>query len=139
MLLTLSLSSVFLFMPDYGPDRYKEYNHEGKIIIVDTWKLPEDKDKFSFFPFSKVKLFPDTYAFLFFEHVILVLLSLVIWQNETRYVVPVIVYFAIQSVDLMFFVLSYGEPFKSIPITWNISKTMIFLFSIMTQNINGKG
>lgn len=125
-------------MPDYGPDRFKNYEHEGKIIRVDTWELPEDKDKVSFFPFNDKKLFPDTYCFLLFEHVILVLLAVVIWQLETEFTGPVVVYLAIQSIDLLFFVLSYGEPFRSIPITWNISKTLIFLFAIMTHNIHGK-
>lgn len=126
-------------MPDYEPDRFKEYNHEGKIIIVDTWKLPTDKDRVAFFPFNDKKLFPDTYAFLFFEHVILVALARVIWMNETEFVGPTIVYFTIQAVDLFFFVLSYGEPFRSIPITWNISKAVIFLFAIMMHNVHGKG
>jgi hypothetical protein len=138
MLLTLSLSSVFLFMPDYGPDRFKQYDYNGKIITIDTWRLPEDKDKISFFPFNSKKLFPDTYAYLFFEHLILVILAYVIWQNEPYFMGPAIVYFVIQSVDLIFFVLSYGEPFRSIPITWNMGKTLIFLFTIMAHNINGK-
>lgn len=130
MLMTLTFSTVFLFIPDTGPDRFKKYEHEGKIITIDTHKLPDDSEKIAFFPFSSKKLFKDTYVFLLFVHVIELFLSIVIVILEKEYKSCAQVYLTLVGADLLFYVLSYGEPLRDYNLTWNVIKIGGFILSI---------
>lgn len=131
LLLTLTLSTVFLFIPDTGPDRFKKYIHEGKEIIIDTSLLPEDSEKRFFFPFSNVKLFLDTYVFLLFVHVIEVVLAICIVLQEKEYRTSTKVYLTIVCSDTLFYLTSYGEPLRDYNLTWNVIKIGGFIISIV--------
>lgn len=129
LLLTLSLSTFFLFVPDTGPDRYKMYQCPEckKMVEVDTYLLPQDSELIAFFPLNPGrKLFSDTYVFLLFVNVVVVLLAVVILIGETEYVNAMRIYLIIACVDLLFYLLSYGDPFDEIIITWNFCKLLIF-------------
>jgi hypothetical protein len=136
LLLTLSLSTFFLLVPDYGPDRYKEYyvGELGKNIMIDTYLLPTDAGRIAFFPLKPdVKLFPDTYIFLLGFHLITFFLSLALYEAEQDYKWVVAVYVVMELIDLFFYVIAYGDPFENITLTWNITKISIFLLAIFRQ------
>lgn len=129
LLLTLSFSTFFLFVPDTGPDRYKMYQCPEckKMIRIDTYLLPEDSKLIAFFPLNKErKLFSDTYVFLLFMNAANVVLGVVALLGEKEYKKEVWIYVIIVCMDLLFFLLSYGDPFDRIIITWNIGKLLIF-------------
>jgi hypothetical protein len=136
--ITLSFSTVFLFIPDTGPDRFKEYKHEGKTITIDTYALPEDSELKTFFLFNGQKLFADTYAFLLGVHLITLSLSIVILLLESilekngieNYKNVAVTYTALELADLLFFILSYGEPLRGFKITWNFIKILLFGIAI---------
>jgi hypothetical protein len=142
MLLTLTVSTFFLMVPDTGPDRFNAYKcpHCSEVIQVDTWELPEDSQRVEFFPFSDKKLFIDTYVFLLCVHLIHVGMSVVILKNEIElqrigmgFVAAAGIFLAIHAVDTIFYLLSYGEPFKQIKLTWNITKICIFAYAIRKE------
>lgn len=131
LLLILTLSTVFLFIPDTGPDRFKKYIHEGKEIIIDTSLLPEDSEKQFFFPFSSVKLFLDTYVFLLIFHLCEVLYAVYIVIQEKEFPVCAKVFLCIICSDTLFYLLSYGEPLRDYNLTWNVIKIGGFIISIV--------
>jgi hypothetical protein len=123
-------------VPDYTPDRYKNYyvKELDKTIIVDTYLLPEDKGKMKFFILKPdVKLFPDTYAFLFSFHLITLTMAVSILSGERDHVPAIVVYVAMEVVDLIFFITAYGEPFDNITLKWNVSKIVIFYLAIVNE------
>lgn len=111
MLLTLCFSIAFLFTPTVG--------------VVG-------------FPFSSVKLAPDTYLYFLIEHLILVVLSCTILVGAVEHRFLIIVFITIQLIDTLFYVLFYGDPFKELPVNWNFCKIAIFLIGIIYENRNGK-
>lgn len=136
LLLTLSFSTFFLFVPDYGPDRYKRYyvNELGKEIIIDTYYLPDDQHKVAFFPLKPgMRLFPDTYVHLLSFHLITFFMSIAIFMGERDHVPAVLIYILLEVIDLAFFVLTYGEPFENITLRWNIVKIIIFGLAILNE------
>jgi hypothetical protein len=142
MLLSLTVSTFFLFAPDVGPDRYKPYKcpHCSHEIKVDTWTFPDDSERIDFFPLADKTLFPDTYIFLGGVHVIHVLMALGMVMAERElsiyqkaYVLSATVFLWIHAVDTVFYFLSYGEPFNSIKMTWNIAKIIIFAYAVSKE------
>lgn len=97
------------------------------MIRIDTYLLPEDSKLIAFFPLNKErKLFSDTYVFLLFMNAANVVLGVVALLGEKEYKKEVWIYVIIVCMDLLFFLLSYGDPFDRIIITWNIGKLLIF-------------
>jgi hypothetical protein len=108
LLLTLSLSTVFIFTPDTEPKDY--------------------------FLFSDQKLTLETHLFFLFEHLILVILGVVIYIGSTKYKPALFVYIVIQSVDTLIYLLAYGNfRFADIPITWNFIKVFVFSLAIVNE------
>lgn len=111
LLLTLSLSTVVVFIPDTEPKDY--------------------------FIFSDQKLTLATHLFFLFEHLILVILAVALYVNSTEYKNAFFIYIIIQSLDTLIYLLAYGNfGFTHIPITWNFIK--VFVFCIVIVNGNGK-
>lgn len=136
LLLTLSFSTWFLFVPDYGPDRYKRYyvNELGKEIIIDTYSLADDQHKVAFFPLKPGrKMFPDTYVFLLSFHLITLIMSIVILMGEQDHKPAVSVFICLEVIDLTFYLLTHGEPFENITLRWNIVKIIIFGMAILNE------
>lgn len=131
LLLTLSFSTVFLFIPNVKIERYKPYNYEGKVIMIDTWALPVDEGFIDWFPFSDQKLSLETHLFFLFEHLILVLLAITLYMGATQYRTAFFVYVIIQALDTLIYLLAYGNfGFTDIPVTWNSLKLFVFLLAI---------
>jgi hypothetical protein len=131
MLLTLTVSTFFLIVPDSGPDRYQPYTcPHGETFLVDTWAFPEDPERIDFFLFDDKTLYLDTWVWIMGGHLINLLMAVVIYRLEKVFTKCSTIYLAIHVVDLMFFVISYGDPFKGIKLTWNIMKIFIFGYAI---------
>lgn len=108
LLLTLSLSTVFIFTPDTEPKDY--------------------------FLFSDQKLTLETHLFFLFEHLILVILAIAIYIDSTKYKNAVFVYIVIQILDTLIYLLAYGNlSFADIPITWNFIKVSVFFLAILAE------
>lgn len=108
LLLTLSLSTVVVFIPDTEPKDY--------------------------FIFSDQKLTLATHLFFLFEHLILVVLSIALYVNCTEYKKAFFMYLVIQSLDTMIYLLAYGNfGFTHIPITWNWIKVFVFGWVIVNS------
>lgn len=109
LLLTLSLSTVVVFIPDTEPKDY--------------------------FIFSDQKLTLATHLFFLFEHLILVILAVALYVNSTEYKNAFFIYIIIQSLDTLIYLLAYGNfGFTDIPITWNWIKVLVFGIVIVTNN-----
>src|SRR5688572_26561459 len=134
LLLSLSFSTVFTFIPDIEIKRYKPYTHEGKVIIIDTWALPEDEGFHDYFLFSDQKLTLETHLFFLFEHLILVILSLALYIDAPKYKSALFIFIVIQVLDTLIYLLSYGNlKFMDIPVTWNFMKIFIFSLAIINE------
>lgn len=105
LLLTLALSTVFLFVPASG---------EVGFVLND-----------------KVKLQADTYVWLLCDKIVVVGIVYVLYLVEPRYRQSLAVFLAIQIVDTVCWILNYSDPFK--PLTFNILKIVIFLYSIINE------
>lgn len=134
LLLSLSFSTVFTFIPDVELKRYKPYTHEGKVIMIDTWALPEDDGFYDYFLFSDQKLSLETHLFFLFEHFILVALAIAIYLGSTEFRTALFIYIVIQSVDTLIYILAYGSfRFADIPINWNFMKVTIFGLAMVIE------
>ena len=132
MLLTLTVSTFFLIVPDEGPDRFKDYKcpHCEHIISVDTWELPTDIQAYNYFLFDYRPLFIDTWVWLMGVHLTCMGMAWVIWRQEKEYPRAGLIYFLIWTIDVVFFIMFYADPFKGIKLTWNIVKVVIFGYAI---------
>lgn len=83
------------------------------------------------FPFSNMVLNADTYVYFLFEHVILIILSWIIYDHTKDKIV--LLYFAIQIVDTFDYILNYGEPWFGSVLTWNTIKVGIFGVAILYE------
>lgn len=84
------------------------------------------------FPFSDMVLNADTYIYFLFEHLILVILSWIIYDHTKDKIV--LLYFVIQVIDSIDYVFTYGEPwFDSNIFTWNVIKVGIFGVAILYE------
>ncbi len=105
LLLTLAISTIFLFMPVGG---------EVGFLLND-----------------KVKLQIDTYVWLLCDKIVVVGIVYVLYLVEPRYRQSMAVFLAIQIVDTVCWILNYSDPFK--PLTFNILKIVIFLVAIINE------
>ena len=104
LLLTLAISSIFMHVP-----------HVGKVEFVLN---PE------------VTLSYNQYFWMLCEHLIMVILALIIWDESDKYRDVIFVYVLIQIADTIAYMLAYNDPLKNYAITWNIGKTLVFGFAI---------
>lgn len=107
MLSTLVFSTLFLY-----------YNAPGEIG----------------FPFSDMVIPAQTWIYFLFEHLILIILSLVIYDLTREYKMSALVFVLIQVIDTVDYCLTYGEPwFDSRVFTWNTIKVGIMSISILYE------
>jgi len=99
LLITLVVSILFMF---YTPD--------GKIG----------------FPFSNVVLSADTWVYFFCEHMILIILSGVIYMISSKKEWSFVVFHYIQIFDTFDYVLTYGDRWTDYLPSWNIIKVSIY-------------
>lgn len=86
-----------------------------------------------FFPFSDVKLTMDTWFYFLFEKVIVLILAVVILNESVEHRAALWVFFFIQAVDLLDYLLFYGEPWTPKIPSWNILKVALFGLSIVME------
>ena len=107
LLLTLTISTLFIHVPDVG------------------------KIGFVFNP--GVKLTYNQYFWMFCEHLIMVILAAVIWDESTTYRRITQAYLIITMADTVLWVLWYTDPLGNYILTWNILKTVLFVGVILYE------
>ena len=103
LLLTLTLSTLFLFVPK-----------SGKVGFV----LNDD-----------IKLQWDTWVWLFTDKLAVVGICWVLYMIEPRFKLSAAVFMTLQILDAVFWVLAYSDPLK--PLSFNVLKLLIFLWAIV--------
>lgn len=106
ILFTLSCSTFFLFVPK-----------EGEIGFL----------------FSDIVLTPDQYVWMLCEHLVIVGLALVVFLQEQKYKKAMAVFLGLQVADTVGWVLTYDDPMKGLPLTFNEVKIILFLFVIVYE------
>lgn len=86
-----------------------------------------------FFLFSDVRLSMDTWFYFLFEKLIVLFLSIVILNDSDQYRRVVWVFVGIQGVEVLDYVLFYGEPWSPYVPSWNILKVAIFGLAIAME------
>lgn len=100
LLLTLTISTLFIYVPNTG--------------------------SIGFILNPEVKLTYNQYFWAMGEHLVLITLSLIIWDDAQEYKDLILLFVYIQVLDLVGFVLAYDDPLRDYIITWNILKTVAF-------------
>jgi hypothetical protein len=95
-------------------------------------------DKTVGYPFSDMVVTQEFYAYYLFEHLVLVVLALVIWELEPKYKALSLLFVIIQVVDTVDYILFYGDRWFNLVVTWNQIKVVIFGLAIVAQWINSK-
>jgi hypothetical protein len=80
---------------------------------------------------DEITLHYDAYAWLLGDKLVVVGIVYVLYLVEPRYRQSMAVFLAIQIVDTICWILNYSDPFK--PLTFNILKIVIFLYSILNE------
>jgi hypothetical protein len=106
LLLTLTISTLFIHVPD-----------KGQIGFIFN---------------SGVKLSYNQYFWMFCEHLIMVILALIIW-DESTYRRITQAYLLITIADTVLWVLWYTDPLGNYILTWNILKTVLFVGAIVYE------
>lgn len=78
------------------------------------------------FPFSDQTLTVETYLYFLFEHLTVLILAIVIFSMATQYQYAYKIFVIIQVIDTVDYVLTYGEPWNFLPVSWNVIKVFIF-------------
>lgn len=86
-----------------------------------------------FFLFSDVKLSMDTWFYFLFEKLIVLILAIVMLSEDTDHRRALWVFFGIQVVEVLDYVLCYGEPWTPYIPSWNILKVAIFGLAIVME------
>jgi hypothetical protein len=96
--------------------------------------------EFQPFPFSDVLITPESYLWILFGHIGVVLLALVIMELEPSYIWCARVLLVIEIIDTLNFVLTYSTdfltapiPFLDIPLTFNIIKVTVFGLALVIE------
>lgn len=127
--LTLVLSAAFsLFkngkgkylFPDNNPDTFPYFCNEG----------------IGLFCLSNVELYPDTYWYFLFEHLILVLIAFYIFTESEKTRTALFIFLIIHVIDTGDYLLAYGQTWFMVgvyPIDWNVLKAIIFTIAIINE------
>jgi hypothetical protein len=91
-----------------------------------------------FFPFSAVQLSMDTWFYFLFEKVIVLIMSVVILNQSTDHRPALWVFVSIQGVEILDYLLFYGEPWSPNIPSWNILKVALFGLAIVMELPNYK-
>ena len=118
---------------------------KGLLLLLSTLVLStvflltkngDYKNFYPYFPFNRdIVLTRDTYFYFLFEHLILVLMSLFMYFESTRYHVAMKVFVMIQVVDTLDYVLTYSNTWYigGFPLSWDILKVTIFALAIVNE------
>ena len=104
LLLTLSISTIFLHLPSAGSIGFP---------LNDKYHLDYNQ-----------------YFYLIGEHLVLITMALIIWDEAREHRNVLFVFVCIQIADAVTFMLSYSDPLENYLITFNILKIIIFGLAI---------
>lgn len=121
VLLTLSLSTFWIFS-HYFWDVVDEVD-DGIVNNVDTFG----------FTFNEIRVRVDIWIWMLCEHLVIVGLAVVVFLQEQRYRKATSVFLGLQLVDTVGFVLTYEDPLKYLPFTFNEVKILIFAITIANE------
>lgn len=85
------------------------------------------------FPFSDMVLTTETWFYFLFEHLIVLMLSVVIFMGSEKYKVAIFTFLVISLIDTVDYCLTYGGPWWNGPPTWNHIKVFLFGTSILYE------
>ena len=117
LLLTLTISTLFIHVPNVGQIGFLGH----PMMVSENGDLVE------------LKLTYNQYVWMFSEHLILVILALIIWDQSKKYRRIVRGYLLITIADTVLWVLYYYDPLGNYILTWNILKTVLFVGAIVYE------
>jgi hypothetical protein len=85
------------------------------------------------FPFDPMKLHADTYIYFLFEKLIVVILAVVILLSSSTYKTALKIFVAIACIDVIDYVLFYGNMKLTNVVSWNTIKVGIFGLTILYE------
>lgn len=85
------------------------------------------------FPFSDTVITIQTWLYFLFEHLILVILAIVIFDLSEKYKLAAFTFIVIQLIDTVDYCLTYGEPWFNSVVTWNTLKIGLFMTAIVYE------
>lgn len=86
--------------------------------------------KIGFILNPEVTLSYNQYFWMLGEHLIMVVLAAIIWDESQDYKDLTLVFLWIQVVDTIAFILSYDDPLKDYFLSFNFLKLLLFGFAI---------
>lgn len=104
LLLTLAVSTFFIHVPDAG--------------------------QIGFILNPEVTLSYNQYFWMIGEHLIMIVLAAIIWDESQNYKDLTLVFLWIQIADTIAFILSYNDPLKDYFFSFNFIKLLLFGFAI---------
>lgn len=95
-----------------------------------------DPGTINYFPFSDYELYPGTFWYFTFEHVIVILYAAYIFITGTQFKTALKIFLAIEIVSLLDYLLFYSEIWfyaETFPVSWNVLKVAFFLLAIANE------
>lgn len=95
--------------------------------------LPDNTTPKDFFLFYDINLTFQTYVYFLFEHFIIIILSYIIAVESRQYKNEVRIFFWLQVLDLVDYVLTYNTPWFHVfnfPISMNVIMVTVFGLTI---------
>ncbi len=108
LVLTLIIGPLFLMVPDFTGGKY-----------------------FDFFLLSDQQLTVQTWLYFACEHVVIIILCYLIAQSQTKYYKVAIVYYWIQIIDFIDYLLTYNSVWftvEHLPVSMNTLGLCVFLY-----------
>lgn len=106
------------------------------LIGVVFLLLPEIGSQIDFFLFSDVKLTGTQYIYFLCEKAVLIVLAFIIANEATEYRQAIWCFFWLFVLDLVDYLLCYNQVwffYKSIPISMNVFKSVVFGIVILQE------
>lgn len=101
-----------------------------------TTKTGDYKNFYPYFPFNQdVVLTRDTYFYFLFERLIMVVMSLYIYVENTKFKMALKVFVFIQVFDAVDYVLTYNKTWfiEGFLVSWDILKVSLFSLAIINE------
>jgi len=122
LLLTLVLSALFSIVKTDDRTEYSFFCNDINRLCI-----------------SEVELTINTFVYFLFEHLILVIFSIYILLESTKFRMALKVFMWIQIVDVFDYLIAYGQTWfylSGYPMSWNILKVSVFTLAIAQEVLN---
>lgn len=90
----------------------------------------------TYFLFSKVELYRDTYWYFLLEHAIQLIMAIYLLSLTSRFKTAFFIFMLIHLFDTIDYLLAYGEAwfeFGTYPIGWNVLKVVALMLAIANE------